>query len=187
MKQEFVETAQMIASSDPIKVRSKSDAIRKLVAEHEVIFGNAVIDIASVYDRMIMRCNRRFEELFGYGSGELNSLSMRILYPSDDDYEHIGLIRYEYLLTHNSYSDERMMWRKSGETFWCSVALKSLDPAEPQRGAIAIFRDVSERNASEDALLGHRSRSRIMVSLSRIPRSRSASARMNWIASGEPD
>ena len=37
----------MIASPDPIEVRSKSNAIRKLVAEHEVIFVNAVIGITA--------------------------------------------------------------------------------------------------------------------------------------------
>lgn len=153
LKQQSVEPAQAMAGPGQIETHSKSDAIRKLVAEHEVIFDNVIIGIVSVYDRVIMRCNRRFEELFGYGPGELNNQNTRILYPSDDDYERIGVIGYEYLLTHNYYSDERMMRRKNGETFWCAVVLKSLDPAEPQLGAIAIFQDISERKASEAALL----------------------------------
>lgn len=153
VKQQSADTAQVIADPGQAEARRKSDAIRESVAEHEVIFDNAIIGIGSVYNRVIMRCNRRFEELFGYGPGELNNQSMRILYPSDDDFERIGRIGYEYLSTHNSYSDERVMKRKNGEAFWCAAALKSLDPTDPQRGAIAIFQDISKRKASEDALL----------------------------------
>jgi PAS domain S-box-containing protein len=131
----------------------QSDAVKAALAEHQLMFDNAVVGIGMLHERVIMRCNRRFEELFGYGPGELDRKSVRILYPSDADFERIGRIGYEYLLTHNSYSDERLMKRKNGETFWCNVGLKSLEYKNPQRDAIMIFQDVSARKASEAALL----------------------------------
>jgi PAS domain S-box-containing protein len=133
--------------------QTKADALEAALAEHEVIFHNAVVGICTVHNRVITRCNQRFEELFGYEHGELSNQNVRILYPSDEDFERIGKIGYGYLKTHVSYSDERVMMRKNGETFWAHVDLKSLDPNDPQRDAVGIFQDISKRKASEAALL----------------------------------
>ena len=143
----------MHAISLPSQPSDQADALKEALAEHALIFDNAIIGIGMVHERVITRCNRRFEELFGYGPGELNNQNVRILYPSDEDYEQIGRLGYGYMRTHGSYSDERVMKRKNGETFWCNADLKPLDPENPQRNAVVIFQDISKRKASEAALL----------------------------------
>lgn len=131
----------------------QSDALKEALAEYQLIFDNAIVGIGTLHERVITRCNRRFEELFGYGPGELNNQNIRILYPSAEAFERIGRIGYGYLLTHSSYSDERMMKRKNGEIFWCNVDVKPLDLQDPQRDVVMIFQDISKRKASEAALL----------------------------------
>lgn len=143
----------MLASPIQSEKPDQSDILKEALVEHQVIFENAIVGIGTLHDRVITRCNRRFEELFGYGPGDLNNQNVRILYPSSDAFDRIGRIGYDYLLTHNSYSDERVMKRKSGETFWCNADVKSLDPKNPQRDVIMIFQDISKRKASEAALL----------------------------------
>src|SRR5450830_206643 len=148
-----VEGSQVLASPIQSEKPDQSDALKEALVEHQVIFENAIVGIGTLHDRVITRCNRRFEELFVYGPGDLNNQNVRILYPSSDAFDRIGRIGYDYLLTHNSYSDERVMKRKSGETFWCNADVKSLDPKNPQRDVIMIFQDISKRKASEAALL----------------------------------
>lgn len=121
-------------------------------AEYRIIFDNAIVGICFTRNRILVRCNRRFEEMFGYGPGELADCSMLTLYPSEEAFERTGQFGYGYLLTHDSYSDERLMRRKNGELFWCNVAGKSLDPEHPAEGAIWIFQDISERKRAEEAL-----------------------------------
>jgi len=137
----------------PRRKSEQPDSLKEALAEHALMFDNAIVGIGMVHERVIIRCNRRFEEIFGYGPGELNNRSVRILYPSDEEYERRGNIGYEYMRTHGSYSDERVMVRKSGETFWCNADLKPLDPDNPRRRAVVIFQDISKRKASEAALL----------------------------------
>jgi len=133
-------------------VPDQFDAVKKLLAKHQLIFDNAIVGICAMHERVITQCNRRFEELFGYGPGELDNQNVRILYPSAEAFDRIGRIGYSYLLTHNLYSDERVMKRKNGETFWCNADVKPLDPTDPQRDVVMIFQDISKRKASEAAL-----------------------------------
>ena len=42
-------------------------------------------------DRTILRCNRRFEEIFGYPVGGLTGQTTRILYASDEAPEDSGV------------------------------------------------------------------------------------------------
>ncbi|MGQ0621602.1 MAG: PAS domain-containing sensor histidine kinase [Panacagrimonas sp.] len=127
-------------------------ALMEALAEHQVIFDNSLVGIVYTRERVIRRCNRRFEDMFGYGVGELKDQNVRILYPSVDDYERIGRQGYNFLETHDSYSDERVMRRKSGDQFWCQVAGRALDHDHPTRDGVWIFQDVTERHRAEEAL-----------------------------------
>lgn len=129
-----------------------ADVLGRALAEYQVIFDNAIVGICFTRERVIVRCNRRLEEMFGRAPGELDGVPVRVLYPSDEAYERIGQTGYHHLLIHNSYSDERVMKRRSGELFWCNVAGKTLDKSKPYASAIWIFQDISERKRAEEAL-----------------------------------
>ena len=127
-------------------------ALKEALAEHQVIFDNSLVGIAYTRDRVIVRCNRRFEDMFGFDAGELDGRSVRHLYPSLAEYERIGREGYSHLATHDSYSDERLMRRKSGELFWCQVSGRGLKHDTSARDGVWIFQDISERKRAEEAL-----------------------------------
>lgn len=131
---------------------STARAMRAALAEHQIIFDNMLVGIAHTRERVIVRCNRRFEEIFGYAPGELDGQDVRILYHTQEEYDRIGREGYQYLATHDSYMDERVMRRKSGEAFWCQCSGRSLDHEHPTRDGIFIFQDISERKRAEEAL-----------------------------------
>ena len=122
------------------------------LTEHQLIFDNAFVGICYTRDRVVQRCNRRFEEMFGYGPGELNGHCVRKLYPSEQDYELQGHKGYDYFESHETYSNERQMRLKNGELFWCQVSGKTLHPLHPFQSCVWIFQDISERKAAEEAL-----------------------------------
>ena len=121
-------------------------------ADYQIIFNNAIIGICYSIDRVIVRCNRRFEMMFGYEPGELDNREFLQIYPSEEEYQRIGRSAYRHFRTHRVYSDERLMKRKDGELFWCAVSGKRLDPGPHPRKAIWILRDVSRRKNAEEAL-----------------------------------
>lgn len=133
------------------EVAPSSKALKKALAEHQIIFDNAFIGVVHTRERVIVRCNRRFEEMFGYGVGELNQQDVLILYPSRADYDRIGRLGYGWLVEHDAYSDERQMRRKEGELFWCQVSGRTLDHDHPSADGVWIFQDITERKRSEEA------------------------------------
>ena len=120
--------------------------------EYQVIFDNAMVGIVYTIDRIIMRCNRRFEELFDYGPDELNGKSLRVLYRNDEESEAIGRVGYHLIARHGTYEDERFMVRKDGRPIWIRWYGKTLDKSDPVKGAIWICLDASRRKSAEESL-----------------------------------
>lgn len=131
---------------------STARALREALAELQVIFDNAFVGVCYTRERVIVRCNRRFEEMFGYAPGKLTGQDVFVLYPSREDYERIGRVGYGYLSTHDTYTDERRMRRADGELFWCEVSGRALDHDHPSRDGIWIFQDITQHKRSEEAL-----------------------------------
>src|SRR5205823_6571411 len=50
--------------------RRQADEVTRLLREQEAILGTASIGIVFASERRIVRCNRRYEEMYGYGPGE---------------------------------------------------------------------------------------------------------------------
>lgn len=137
----------------PDYAAARAATAHEVLAQHRIIFDNAIVGICYTQDRVILRCNQRFEQMFDYSEGELEGQGIVLLYPSYEDYEVIGRRGYGHLVDHETYSDERLMRRKGGELFWCQVSGKTLDLSHPSQGAVWIFQDVSERKRAEEALL----------------------------------
>src|ERR1043166_8732804 len=102
---------------------------------------NATVGITFVKNRAYQRCNPRFEQMFGYGRGELLGESTRAIYCSAEDYER-GAAWYEELRTGLSVTAVREYLRKDGSRFWCKLVGKAIDPANRRAGTIWIYADV---------------------------------------------
>jgi PAS domain S-box-containing protein len=57
-----------------------ANEVQRLLREQEAILGSASIGIVFIKDRVIARCNRRYEEMYGYGPGELVGKPTSVLY-----------------------------------------------------------------------------------------------------------
>ncbi|MDB5986231.1 MAG: Sensor protein TdiS [Nevskia sp.] len=138
--------------SKPARKRDTAAELKETLAEYRIIFDNAIVGICFTRERVIVRCNRRFEEMFCAEPGELDNTLVRCLYPSEEAFLEIGRRAMEHLHKNNNYSDERVMRRKNGELFWCNVAGKVLSTRHPYRQAIWIFQDISKRKRAEEEL-----------------------------------
>src|SRR5439155_23694775 len=73
---------------EDITERKRADeALERMVREQDAVLQNALIGIIFAKDRKIVRCNRRFEEIFGYGQDELNGRSTRFMFATDADFQ----------------------------------------------------------------------------------------------------
>jgi diguanylate cyclase (GGDEF)-like protein/PAS domain S-box-containing protein len=129
-----------------------SEEVRRALAEQNLILDNATIGITFLRDRVVQRCNRRMEEMLGYGAGELIGRSTELLHESRANYEHVGHAGYEALARGEPYSEERRLRCKDGSLVWCKVVGRAIDPARPHEGSIWIYDDVSSEHAARENL-----------------------------------
>jgi diguanylate cyclase (GGDEF)-like protein/PAS domain S-box-containing protein len=123
--------------------------------ELAVIFDNALIGIVFIRNRIIERCNRRAEELFGYGHGEMSGLSTRAWYDSEDDWLDLGKRGYSSQASDGHFELNLHFRRKDGSHFWARSIGHPLNPREPIRdGTIWLYEDISARLAAEEQLAG---------------------------------
>jgi diguanylate cyclase (GGDEF)-like protein/PAS domain S-box-containing protein len=130
--------------------RRADEALERLVREQDAVLQNAVTGIIFVKDRRIVRCNRRFEELFGYGAGELLNQSTRFMFASDREYEAGGEGLYEPVWRGETVYVERRHVRKDGALIWCSISGRAVQPGDPAQGSVWLFDDITHEHESEE-------------------------------------
>ncbi|MGH8691583.1 MAG: sensor domain-containing protein, partial [Burkholderiales bacterium] len=130
--------------------RRADEALERLVREQDAVLQNAVTGIIFVKDRRIVRCNRRFEELFGYGAGELVNHSTRFMFASDEEYEAGGGTLYEPVWRGETVYVERRHVRRDGSRIWCSLSGRAVQPGDPAQGSVWLFDDITQEHESEE-------------------------------------
>jgi diguanylate cyclase (GGDEF)-like protein/PAS domain S-box-containing protein len=129
-----------------------SEEVRRALAEQNLILDNATIGITFLRERVIQRCNRRMEEMLGYGPGELIGRSAGVLHVSDETFEQAGQRAYEALGRGEPYVAERQLRCKDGSRLWCKVVGRAVDTSHPHDGSIWIYDDISAEHAAREEL-----------------------------------
>jgi diguanylate cyclase (GGDEF)-like protein/PAS domain S-box-containing protein len=126
--------------------------IEGLLAEQSAILDNVMFGVMFVRERQVVSVNRRCEELFGYGVGEMTGKSTEIVFPSHDDFEVAGERQYPSLALGQYFTEERQYRKHDGTLFWCLVSGCALDPLRSNEGSIWVYADVTERKQAEEKL-----------------------------------
>ena len=134
---------------DITEKRRHADEVTRLLREQEAILGTASVGIVFVKDRRIARCNRRYEEMYGYGPGELDGQMTSVLYPSAEHYAEAMSV-YETLARGETSRRIELHKRKDGSTFWSRADGRAVDEQDPQKGSVWTIEDVSERKQADE-------------------------------------
>lgn len=127
------------------------EMVATLLAEKEALLENALVGIVHTRGRTILACNRRFEEIFDYGPGQLIGESSRVLYESDVVYASMGEEAYRALSgPGQQFTATLMMRRRNGDSFWCELSGRALGGDSQVGDCIWVFTDVSERRRAEE-------------------------------------
>lgn len=125
------------------------DELRRAYAEQQLIFDRSVVGIAFIKNRTFLRCNRRMEEMFGYGQGEMHGQSTRIYFPSQEEYEAMGVRVLKEMHRGGTVIIEGIYQRRNGELFWARLNGTAIDAADPLGGSIWAFEDINDRKKAE--------------------------------------
>ena len=125
----------------------------RLLREHQIIFDHALTGIMYTRDRKIVRCNRRFEEIFGYAADQVIGSSTRILFADEQSFDEVGHRVYQGMADHQRFQGEIEYRRADGTPIWARVLGNIVDPEYPDRGFVWIIEDITARKKAEEALL----------------------------------
>ena len=106
-------------------------------------FAMAPIGLLVARHRVIQSYNQAFCVMFRYDAQGLRGMSLEHLYPTMDEYEHIGERARTAMRETGTYSDERIMRASNGDLFWCHVTGRTLQRDEPFALAVWAFEDLS--------------------------------------------
>lgn len=124
--------------------------LRRKTSEQEAILQSTQIGITYSVDRVHQWCNATFAEMLGYTMDELVGSSSEIHFPDRAAWQALGGAAYPLLARGEAYSGELQMLRKDEELIWVQLHGKAIDPADPERGSIWTFVDITQRHKAEE-------------------------------------
>ncbi|OHC64235.1 MAG: hypothetical protein A3H93_14175 [Rhodocyclales bacterium RIFCSPLOWO2_02_FULL_63_24] len=131
---------------------SIDEATTQQLLEYQLIFERAQVGIVVLRDRIVQRCNPRFEEILGYGPGELIGKSSLVYYPSAEEWSEVGRRAYAAVAATGSFTREGLYRRRDGSLIWCQVTGSSINTGDPREGYVWLYYDVTEERQARDAL-----------------------------------
>ena len=132
-------------------VESRTAELNTALDEQNALFDAASTGIVLTKDRIIVRCNRRLDEMLGYSIGEQVGQSSRIWYPDDDAYATAGSEIYPLIAPGEIDVRELVILRKDGRPLWCRAFSRAIDSTDLTRGLVSIVEDITaERAAIEE-------------------------------------
>jgi len=135
------------------QVQERTEHLERVRLEQQAILDNALVGIAFVRDRVILRCNRGFEHILGYDEGALTMQATRCLYLNESDYQLVGhQTRQQPLAT------DMPLQHRNGQPVWCAIHAKLVNPADPAAGMVVVIMDISARKAAEQDMQTSRQR-----------------------------
>jgi diguanylate cyclase (GGDEF)-like protein/PAS domain S-box-containing protein len=126
------------------------EALEGSMRELSAILDTASTGIAVVRNRVFVRCNRRFEELFDLPEASLVGTSARRLFSSDEEFERIGTQIYAEFAAGAVHHREQQHVQRDGRIRWLRVSGSVFDPADPHAGSVWLAEDFTATREAEE-------------------------------------
>ena len=149
--------------ADITALKRAQAAYLNVLTEENLVLDTLPVGIAFVERGVVVRCNRRLEQMLGYEQGALEGKSTRAWFGSEERWSAARDEAYARLRTGTIMEADARLVRKNGTRFWCRILARALDAQAPQESAIFTLSDVDERVAAENALRDNEEMLRLAV------------------------
>ena len=137
---------------DRTEQKRAEEALRNALLENQAILDSAVLGISVVENGRNLRCNRKMEELFGYGPGEMNHLSVQAFYADKVAWEQARAETVRDFRSGQVNVSEYELVRKDGSTFWARLSGRPFDLAENSGRSVWLVDDITTRREAAEAV-----------------------------------
>jgi PAS domain S-box-containing protein len=147
------EPQAIIELNSDITARAEAEAELRLQAEIMRNMAEGVV-LVRTSDWTIAFANPKFEEMFGYGRGELRDQPVEILIASvDQDPREVAAAIRAALAAQGEWFGEVRNVKKDGTAFWCQANVSNFEHPDHGVVSVAVLTDVDERRAAEEERL----------------------------------
>ena len=130
--------------------------VEKVLNENEKLlrslFASTPIGIGLLENRVFFNVNVSLCKMTGYAEEELLGQNTRILYPSEENYIHVGREIYGQMENEGQGMIEAQFQRKDGTLFDVLLCLNPFDPTNMRGKVCATILDITKRKRVEKAL-----------------------------------
>jgi two-component system cell cycle sensor histidine kinase/response regulator CckA len=142
---------EALAQRDARRERKTAEsALRSSEARLASIFRVAPVGIGITIDRVVQEANDVLCQMLGYAREELIGHNARLFYPSDEEYEHVGVEKYRQIAEGGTGTVETRWRRKDGRVINVLLSSTPLDPKDHSVGVTFTALDITERKRAED-------------------------------------
>jgi diguanylate cyclase (GGDEF)-like protein/PAS domain S-box-containing protein len=135
---------------DRSEQKQHEEETRQLLLQQKAILDNASVGILFSKSQVMLSCNPRMAEMFGYTGDEMVGLHASTVFPSPEVYEEFGREAAPLLGTGQPFERKEYEFkRKDGSLFWCRVRAKAVDDAHSEGGTIWILEDVTNTRQTQ--------------------------------------
>ena len=145
--------ASLTFFSDVTERKHAETELQRTSSEREAILNTALVGIALSVNRRNQWVNNKFAEMLGFTREELIGRNSQDFHADTEAWEKLGEKQLAAFKSTGSFSNERQLKRRNGETFWVQMAGRCVRGHDPDSGVIWTFLDISDRIQAEQNTL----------------------------------
>nr|MBI9044627.1 PAS domain S-box protein [Anaerolineaceae bacterium] len=137
-------------------------ALLESESKMQSIFRVAPTGIGMVVNRVITEVNLKFCEITGYSKEDLIGKSARLVYPSQEEFEKVGRVKYDEISKFGTGVVETVFLRKDGILRNILLASTPIDVNDLSAGVIFTALDITDLKETESSLMASEKKFRKM-------------------------
>jgi len=118
----------------------------------KVVLESSPAGLGVVRDNLLGWANESFYDMLGYEAGSLGGKNVKILCPTQKEYERVGKTLADGMEKQDIGVVETRLSRKNGTAFDCRIHASLLYPGNPEKGAMIVVTDISELKSLQTQL-----------------------------------
>lgn len=142
-----------VSFGEDVTERKRIEFARGVDRKANVALMRAVpLGVGVTVNRVIQEVNDRFCQMTGFDRSQLIGQSARVLYPSQEEYERVGRMKYEQIDRAGVGRVETTMQRPDGTRLEVLLSSAPHDPGDLSKGVTFTALDITERRQKEDQI-----------------------------------
>lgn len=131
---------------------AREEELRRQQARLDSIFRAAPVGIGVVVNRVFTEVNDTLCRMVGYSREEMIGRCSRFLYPTQEDFEYVGAVKYGRMASQGTGTVETRWRCKDGTILEILLSSTPIEPSDLSRGVTFTALDITERKRAEQAL-----------------------------------